>query len=160
VQRSFGPARIQRACRSPRYYKGERYRSDEIGMVTPFEQRGSAGACGKLRDHADRQPRGHRRKRTNRYGLVEFEWSLSSHDSQATVVRLRAVRKETEEFVNGAVYAPPPGYYNFWSYCQAAYRDLYVTSSYLKENTIVRAEFNLYNTRDEKLLCNSESDTV
>jgi hypothetical protein len=76
------------------------------------------------------------------------------------VVRPRAVRKETEEVVTGVAYAPPPGYYNFWPYWQAAYRDVYVTSSYLKENTIVRAEFNLYNTKDEKLLWNGESDTV
>jgi hypothetical protein len=66
------------------------------------------------------------------------------------VVRPRAVRKETEEVVTGVAYVPPPGYYNFWPYWQAAYRDVYVTSSYLKENTIVRAEFNLYNTKDEK----------
>ena len=76
------------------------------------------------------------------------------------VVRPRAVRKETEEVVTGAAYAPPPGYYTFWPYWQAAYRDVYATSSYLKENTIVRAEFNLYNARDEKLLFNGESDTV
>jgi hypothetical protein len=76
------------------------------------------------------------------------------------VVRPRAVRKETEEVVTGAIYAPPPGYYTFWPYWHAAYADVYVTSSYLQENTVVRAEFNLYNTRDEKLLWNGESDTV
>jgi hypothetical protein len=75
------------------------------------------------------------------------------------VVRPRAVRTETEEVVTGVAYVPPPGYYNFWPYWQAAYREV-VISSYLKENTIVRAEFNLYNTRDEKLLWNGESDTV
>jgi hypothetical protein len=69
------------------------------------------------------------------------------------------VRTETEEVVTGVAYVPPPGYYNFWPYWQAAYREV-VISSYLKENTIVRAEFNLYNTRDEKLLWNGESDTV
>jgi hypothetical protein len=76
------------------------------------------------------------------------------------VVRPRTTRKETEEIVTGAVYVPPPGYYNFWPYWHAAYADVYVTSSYLKENIIVRAEFNLYNTKDEKLLWNGESDTV
>jgi hypothetical protein len=35
-----------------------------------------------------------------------------------------------------------------------------VTSSYLKEYTVVRAEFNLYNTKDEKLLWSGERDTV
>jgi hypothetical protein len=29
------------------------------------------------------------------------------------VVRPRATRKETEAVLTGAVYAPPPGYYNF-----------------------------------------------
>jgi hypothetical protein len=62
--------------------------------------------------------------------------------------------------VTGMAYASPPSYYNFWPYWQTAYREVYVTSSYLKENTIVRAEFNLYNTKDEKLLWNGESDTV
>jgi hypothetical protein len=57
-------------------------------------------------------------------------------------------------------YAPPPGYHNFWPYWQTAYREVYITNSYLKDNTIVRAEFNLYNTKDEKLLWNGESDTV
>jgi len=76
------------------------------------------------------------------------------------VVRPRATRKETEEIVTGAVYVPPPGYYNFWPYWHAAYADVYVTNSYLKENIIVRAEFNLYNTKDEQLLWNGESDTV
>ncbi len=76
------------------------------------------------------------------------------------VVRPRAVRKETEEVVTSAIYVPPPGYYSFWPYWYSTYGDMYVTSSYLKENTIVRAEFNLYNTRDEKLLWNGESDTV
>jgi hypothetical protein len=76
------------------------------------------------------------------------------------VVSPRAVRKETEEVVTSAVYVPPPGYYSFWPYWNATYGDMYVTSSYLKENTIVRAEFNLYNAKDEKLLWNGESDTV
>jgi len=37
---------------------------------------------------------------------------------------------------------------------------LYPTSSYTKENVIVRVEFNLYSTRDEKLVWSGESDTV
>jgi hypothetical protein len=32
--------------------------------------------------------------------------------------------------------------------------------SYLEENTIVSAEFNLYRTNDETLLWNGETDTV
>ncbi len=76
------------------------------------------------------------------------------------LVRPRAVRKETQEVVTGVAYVPPPGYYHFWPYYHSAFNDVYVTSSYLKESTIVRAEFNLYNTKDENLLWNGESDTV
>jgi hypothetical protein len=76
------------------------------------------------------------------------------------VVRPRAVRKESQEVVTGVMYVPPPGYYNFWPYWTAANTDVYVTSSYFKENTIVRAEFNLYNTKNEKLIWNGESDTI
>jgi hypothetical protein len=35
-----------------------------------------------------------------------------------------------------------------------------VTSAYLKKYTVVRAEFDLYNTKDEKLLWSGENDTV
>jgi hypothetical protein len=34
------------------------------------------------------------------------------------------------------------------------------TTSYMEENTIVSAEFNLYNTKDEKLLWSGETHTV
>jgi hypothetical protein len=36
----------------------------------------------------------------------------------------------------------------------------YSTPSYTQESTIIRAEFNLYRTKDEKLLWSGESDTV
>jgi len=83
----------------------------------------------------------------------------SSLDS-VLVIRPKAVRKETEEVVTGGIYVPPPGYYAFWPYWNMAYGDFYPTSSYLKENIIVRVEFNLYNTKDEKLIWSGESDTV
>ena len=67
------------------------------------------------------------------------------------IVRPKAARQDTEEVVTGAVYVPPAGYYTFWPYWNMAYTEV-VTSSYLKEYTVVRAEFNLYNTKDEKLL--------
>jgi hypothetical protein len=75
------------------------------------------------------------------------------------IVRPKAARQDTEEVVTGAVYVPPAGYYTFWPYWNMAYTEV-VTSSYLKEYTVVRAEFNLYNTKDEKLLWSGESDTV
>jgi hypothetical protein len=76
------------------------------------------------------------------------------------VIRLKAVRKESEEVITGGFYVPPPGYYSFWPYWSMASAQFYPTSSYTKENIIVRAEFNLYNTKDEKLLWSGETDTV
>jgi len=76
------------------------------------------------------------------------------------VIRVKALRQESEEVVTAVSYVPPPGYYTFGPYWQMAYGQLAVSSSYFKENTIVRAEFNLYNLADEKLLWNGETDTV
>ena len=83
----------------------------------------------------------------------------SSLDS-VLVIRPKAVRKETEEVITGGIYVPPPGYYTFWPYWNMAYGDFYPTSSYMKENIVVRVEFNLYSTKDEKLIWSGESDTV
>ena len=83
----------------------------------------------------------------------------SSLDS-VLVVRPKAVRTEMQEVVTGGIYVPPPGYYTFWPYWNMAYGDFYPTSSYMKENIIVRVEFNLYSTRDEKLVWSGESDTL
>ena len=82
----------------------------------------------------------------------------SSLDS-VLVVRPKAVRKETEEIVSGGMYLPPTGYYMFWPYWNMAYGDFY-PSSYTKESVIVRVEFNLYSTKDEKLVWSGESDTL
>lgn len=41
-----------------------------------------------------------------------------------------------------------------------AFKQYSAKGSYLKEHTIVRAEFNLYRTNDETLLWNGETDTV
>lgn len=76
------------------------------------------------------------------------------------VIRPKEVRKETEEVITGGFYVPPPGYYSFWPYWSMASAQFYPTSSYMRENTIVRAEFNLYNTKNEKLLWSGETDTV
>jgi hypothetical protein len=83
----------------------------------------------------------------------------SSLDS-VLVIRPKSVRKETEEVVTGGIWVPPPGYYTFWPYWNMAYGDFYPTSSYTKENIVVRVEFNLYNTKDEKLVWSGETDTV
>ena len=83
----------------------------------------------------------------------------SSLDS-VLVIRPKAVRKETQEVVTGGIYLPPAGYYTFWPYWNMAYGGFYPSSSYTKENIIVRVEFNLYSTKDEKLVWSGESDTV
>jgi hypothetical protein len=82
----------------------------------------------------------------------------SSLDS-VLVVRPKAVRKETEEVSRG-IYVPPPGYYTFWPYWNMAYGEFYPTSSYTKENIVVRMEFNLYEIKDERLIWSGESDTI
>jgi hypothetical protein len=76
------------------------------------------------------------------------------------VVRPKEVRKESEEVITGGIYMPPPGYYSFWPYWNMAAGSFYPTSSYTKENVIVRVECNVYNTKDEKLLWSGETDTV
>jgi hypothetical protein len=83
----------------------------------------------------------------------------SSLDS-VLVVRPRAVRKETEELPTGGTFAPPQGYHSFWPYWNMAYGNFYPASSTTKEKMIVRVEFNLYNTKDEKLVWSGESGAV
>jgi hypothetical protein len=83
----------------------------------------------------------------------------SSLDS-VLVIRPKAVRKETEQVVTGGIYVPPPGYYTFWPYWNMAYGNFYPTSSYSKEKIIVRVEFNLYSTKDERLIWSGETNTI
>jgi hypothetical protein len=83
----------------------------------------------------------------------------SSLDS-VLVIRPKAVRKETEQVVTSGIYVPPPGYYTFWPYWNMAYGNFYPTSSYSKESIVVRVEFNLYSTKDERLVWSGETDTI
>jgi hypothetical protein len=76
------------------------------------------------------------------------------------IIRPVAVRKESEEVATGGVWVPPPGYYNLWPYYNMALGTFHATSSYTKENIILRAEFNLYYAKDEKLVWSGETDTV
>ena len=55
---------------------------------------------------------------------------------------------------------PPTVYQSFWPYWDMAFKQYSTKGSYLKENTIVSAEFNLYRTADETLLWSGETDTV
>jgi len=48
----------------------------------------------------------------------------------------------------------------FLAVLELAWGQGYATSSYMEEDTYVSTEFNLYNTKDEKLLWSGETDTV
>ena len=90
------------------------------------------------------------------------KWIIEGDFDGALVIRPRAVRTETEEVVTSSVgtyYAPPAPYYNFYPYMHMAWGQVYTTSSYTKENTIVSADFNLYDTKTEKLIWNGETET-
>jgi hypothetical protein len=79
------------------------------------------------------------------------------------VIRPKTMRTETKEVVTslaGPLYVPPAAYHNFWPYWNMAWGNAYATSSYVKEETYVSTEFNLYNLKDEKLLWSGETDTV
>ena len=76
------------------------------------------------------------------------------------VIRPKAFRKETEEVGTKTIYMPPMAYQSFWPYWDMAFKQFSAKGSYLKENTIVSAEFNLYRTNDEALLWSGETDTV
>lgn len=83
----------------------------------------------------------------------------SSLDS-VLVMRPKEVRTESRAVVSGGMYTPPLGYYTFWPYWNMAYADLFPTTTVTKENTVVRIECNLYNTKDERLVWSGESDIV
>jgi hypothetical protein len=91
----------------------------------------------------------------------ELKQRIKESDLDAVlVIRPKAMRQETKKVVTGNFYMPPPGYYNFWPYWHSTYGQFSATNSSMEEQTIVSAEFNLYNTKDEKLLWSGETDTV
>lgn len=91
------------------------------------------------------------------------KWIIEGDFDGVLVIRPKAMRKETTEVVTGAVvsyYMPPAPYYTFWPYWNMAWSQVHTTSSYLKEDTIVTAEFNLYNIKDEKLIWSGVTETL
>ena len=91
----------------------------------------------------------------------ELKQRIKEADYDAVlVIRPKAFRKETEEVGTKAIYMPPTAYQSFWPYWDMAFKQYSAKGSYLKENTIVSAEFNLYRTADETLLWSGETDTV
>lgn len=73
------------------------------------------------------------------------------------VIRPRTVSAEADEFVNGGMYVPPQDYYTFWPYWNLASDP---ANSNVKDNTAVRVEFNLYSTKDDRLVWSGETDTI
>lgn len=91
----------------------------------------------------------------------ELKQRIKEADYDAVlVIRPKAFRKETEEVGTKSIYMPPTVYQSFWPYWDMAFKQYSAKGSYLKENTIVSAEFNLYRTQDEMLLWSGETDTV
>jgi hypothetical protein len=91
----------------------------------------------------------------------ELKQRIKEADYDAVlVIRPKAFRKETQEVGTKSVYMPPPFYQNLWPYWDMAFKQFSAKGSYLKENTMVSAEFNLYHTKDETLLWSGETDTV
>lgn len=91
----------------------------------------------------------------------ELKQRIKEADYDAVlVIRPKAFRKETQEVGTKSIYMPPPIYQSFWPYWDMAFKQYSAKGSYLKENTIVSAEFNLYRTKDETLLWNGETDTI
>lgn len=82
--------------------------------------------------------------------------SESSLDS-VLVIRPNAVAQNENAF-RKAAYVPPPGSFTFWPYWNATYGDFYPANSSNNGNTVVRMEFNLYSTKDERLVWSGESD--
>jgi hypothetical protein len=73
------------------------------------------------------------------------------------VIRPKLVSKESDEFTSGGTYVPPQGYYTFWPYWNMASDP---ANSISKEDAPVRVEFNLYSTKDERLVWSGETDTI
>jgi len=76
------------------------------------------------------------------------------------VVEPKAVRKERKEVVTHDLYVPPPAYSQFWPYGNSISGEVNPGSSFTQENLLVRAEFNLYSTKEDLLVWNGESETV
>lgn len=97
--------------------------------------------------------------------LVEGElkkWIKEGDFDGVLVIRPKSMRKETKEVVTGIAgpyYVPPAPYYNFWPYWHMAWGQVYTASTSAKEYTYVSTEFNLYSTKDEKLLWSGETES-
>ncbi|MGB9448637.1 MAG: hypothetical protein WBR26_26840 [Candidatus Acidiferrum sp.] len=76
------------------------------------------------------------------------------------VIRPKMVSKATEEVVPAGNYVPPTGYYTFWPYWNVAYGDFDPGNPSTMQDGIIRVEFNLYSTRDERLVWSGETGAI
>ena len=83
----------------------------------------------------------------------------SSLDS-ILVIRAKAALKETDARATSVAYAPPSSYSNFWPFWNMAYGDPGPVSPDARENSLVRVEFNLFSTKDEKLVWSGETGVL
>lgn len=81
----------------------------------------------------------------------------SSFDS---VLVVRPVPKNSQQSDRHSIYLPPSSYNSFWPYWNKAYGDSEPANSYNKQDAPVRLEFNLYNTKTEKLVWSGETGVL
>src|SRR5437879_6118294 len=73
---------------------------------------------------------------------------------------MRKDSKEVLTVLGTHLYMPYAASYSFCPYCNRSCGQAYPTSTSVKEYTYVSTEFNLYNTKDEKLLWSGETESV
>jgi hypothetical protein len=83
----------------------------------------------------------------------------SSLDS-VLVIRPNVVGQDNKDAVSKASYVPPADSYTFWPYWNATYSDFYPANSSNNANTVVRLEFNLYSTNDDRLVWSGETNAI
>jgi len=80
----------------------------------------------------------------------------SSFDS-VLVIRPKTNSKDSQASGRHGIYLPPSSYHSFWPYWKMAYGDTDPATPYIKPNGNLRIEFNLYNTKTEKLVWSGET---
>jgi hypothetical protein len=93
--------------------------------------------------------------------MMERELKQRINESSLDSVLVIRPNQQTqaEDEVRKASYVPPADYYTFWPYWNATYGDFPANSSD-NHSTVVRLEFNLYSTKDERLVWSGETDAI
>jgi hypothetical protein len=92
-------------------------------------------------------------------GELKQRLKESSLDS-ILVVRARIVPGEPDAPSARGSYTPPSGYSTFWPFWNMAYADFSPAAPDAKDGTYAHVEFNLYATKDEKLVWSAETGIV